>query len=257
MFVEINKALSPHLPLVPVTIGESKKQGRLDRASGFELHQFIWVTSGEGLFSAGGNTKILTKGQGFFSRKNVPHLYQSTGGKFSTMWVTFLNGENLLDYYAIGDYFFFRAPDFLNNSTLQLMDLCKNSFSGAIRSAHAFVWTVELLDALFKKPVSQAEQIAQFLEYNFDKPLTLQEIADYMGMDKFQLCRRYVKETGKTVMQSLKRLRIQKAKNLLRYSAYSVEQIGMMCGFESASYFIKTFREETGGTPRQYRQTKR
>ena len=257
MFVEINKSVSPNLPFVPMTIGESREQQKIHRPSGYELHQFIWVTAGEGVFTAGDKNKVLTKGQGFFSKKNVAHAYQSTGGAFSTMWLTFLNGESLLDYYNVGDFFFFSTPDFLLSSTTELMELCRNSFSGAIRSAHGFAWATELLDALFKKPITKAEQITQFLEHNLDKPLTLQEIADYIGTDKFQLCHLYANSTGKTVMQALKRIRIQKAKNLLRYSAYTIRQIGKMCGYESDNYFIQTFREETGSTPQQYRQRKR
>ena len=244
------------LPFVPVTIGVSPKQGRMDRPNGFDVHQFLWVVGGEGLFIADGNTVTLTQGHGFFSRRKVPHCYQSNGGAFATMWVTFQNGEYLYDYYRIGDFFFFDVPDFLTASTNQLMEMCNSSFSRAILSAHGTVWVTELLDALFQKPLSRSEKVTLFLENNYGKPLTLPMIAEHAGTDKFNLCRTYAKDTGETVMQALKRIRVQKAKKFLRYSSYSIEQIGRICGYESPSYFIKIFREDTNCTPLQYRLNK-
>jgi AraC-like DNA-binding protein len=253
MLSEDFKQNKDRLPFIPVTIGVSEKQGRTDRPNGFDVHQFLWVIGGEGIFTAEGNTVKLTDGHGFFSRKNVPHCYQSSGGAFDTMWVTFQNGEYLLDYYHVGDSFFFDVPGFLTASTKHLMEMCSRSSSRAILSAHGYAWAAELLDALFQKPLSGSEKVTLFLQHNYDKPLTLSTIAEHAGMDRFSLCRSYAKDTGETVMQALKKIRMQKAKDFLRYSSYSVEQIGKICGYESSSYFIKVFREDTNCTPLQYR----
>ncbi len=254
MFVGIAKQFSEELPLIPIAIGEAIGQSKQIRPNGFDVHQFLWVTKGEGVFSAADDVRILTKGQGLFTRKFVNHSYQSNGGNFDTMWVTFLSGENLLRYYQIDDYMFFDAPNFLNSSTIQLMDFCQKTASKVIRSASGYSWAAEFLEAVFKKSLSRSQKVTLFLEHNCDRPLTLDDIAEHAKTDRFSLCRFYVKDTGETVMQALKGIRMQKAKKLLRYSSYSVEQIGIMCGYESPSYFIKVFREEIKTTPLQYRQ---
>ncbi|MFA5562143.1 MAG: AraC family transcriptional regulator [Eubacteriales bacterium] len=254
MFVGIAKDSPGEFPFVPVAIGESPRQARVVRSDGFDVHQFLWVTRGEGLFSAAGQTRVLGQGQGLFTRKFVPHAYQSNGGEFDTMWVTFVSGEALLDYYQVGEHLFFEASDFLADATLQLMELCRRTDSLAVRAAHGYSWAAELLDSLFARSPGRAQQVTLFLEHHCDRPLTLDEIAAHVGTDRFSLCRWYAKETGETVMSSLRRIRMQKAKKLLRYSSYSVEQIGRMCGYDSPSYFSKTFREQTKRTPRQYRQ---
>ena len=59
MFVEIDTNLPPDLPLIPISIGESKNQGQLARPKGFVLSQFIWVTKGQGVFQAIDETRIL------------------------------------------------------------------------------------------------------------------------------------------------------------------------------------------------------
>jgi len=256
MFIKNLQQHEVTLPFIPVTIGVSQKQGRIDRPNGFDVHQFLWVVEGEGVFITSGNTVTLTPGHGFFSRKNIPHCYHSSGEAFATMWITFENGEELFDYYQISDFFFFDVPEFLTHSTNHLIELCNSSVSKATLSAQGYVWVTELLDALFQKPLSRSEKVTSFLEHNYNQPLTLPMIAEYAGIDKFTLCRSYVKDTGETVMQALKRIRIQRAKNFLRYSSYSIEQIGKICGYESPSYFIKVFREVTNCTPLQYRLNK-
>lgn len=49
-------------------------------------------------------------------------------------------------------------------------------------------------------------------------------------------------------------LRIERAKLLLLNTSLSVNVIAEMCGYESASYFIKSFKAVTGMTPGQYQK---
>lgn len=253
MYADISKNIHFNLPFLPTTIGYFDSQARVERPKGFEFCQFIWVTDGEGIFHVGGISKKLTKNMGFFSDKNIPHSYHSSAGAFSTMWVTFFDAAELLSYYNANSYFFFDVPDFLSGSTMQLIRSCEATASAALRSSYGYSWTVALMETLFQKALSPEKKVTAFLEKNFDKPVTLDTIAEHINSDKYTLCRNYMKNTGMTVMQALKQIRIQKAKSFLLYSTCSVEQIGIMCGFESPSYFIKVFREQTGMTPRSYR----
>ncbi|MBQ7039546.1 MAG: AraC family transcriptional regulator, partial [Clostridia bacterium] len=202
-------------------------------------------------------TFTLSKGQGFFTRKKVAHSYTASGAVFSTAWVTFLSGESLLNFYNIGNWFVFDVPDFLEKSRQQLSTLCLTAKSLSSRSAHAYMWATELLDAISIRELSLTEKIQNFLERNCSNPISLEQIAKEMGMDKFTLCKHYKKETGKTVMDTLKSVRMRRAKRLLRYGFEPISEIGKQCGYDSVSYFIKNFREETGCTPLQYRQKKK
>lgn len=92
------------------------------------------------------------------------------------------------------------------------------------------------------------------LERNFNKNLTLEEIAEKLHYNKYSLCHAYREETGESIMQTLKKIRIRKAKHMLRYSDYPIENVGKYCGFESSSYFIKIFKQETNKTPGQYKK---
>jgi AraC-like DNA-binding protein len=52
----------------------------------------------------------------------------------------------------------------------------------------------------------------------------------------------------------VQRERIATAKNMLKYSDYTAQQIATALGFSSQSYFTKVFRQTTGHTPTDYRR---
>lgn len=253
-FFEMEKCTLSDFPLIIIATDHSPVQCPIVREKGWELNQFLWITEGSGVFTAGGESFYLTKGQCFFTRKNVPHSYIPSGDTFSTSWVTFLNGENLLNHYNIGDWLVFDVPDFLEKSREQLSSLCFYAKTLALRSAHGYMWATELLDEVFSHDLSPIEKIQHFLEQNCNTPLTLEQIAKEIDMDKFTFCKYYRKQTGQTVMNDLKSIRIRRAKRLLKYSSDPISEVGKQCGYDSVSYFIKNFREETGFTPLQYRQ---
>ena len=256
-FYELEKYHPEDYPFVAATVGHLDAQPALDRKNGWELNQFLWITEGEGTFKVHGKTFQLKKGQGLFTRKGVPHSYMPTQDTFSTSWVTFLSGDGILKLYNIDDWFVFDIPDFLEKSRQQLFSLCNTAKTLTSRSAHGYMWVTELLDAISARDLSLSEKIQQYLEKNGNNPITLEQISEELCVDKFTLCKQYRKETGETVMDTLKSIRMRRAKKMLHYGFDPVAEIGKQCGYDDVSYFIKIFREETGTTPLKYRQNKR
>lgn len=259
MFAEIRREyLQPDapcaLPMVVCNIGASEAQNPIERPNGFQFHHLLWVEKGEGLFSVNGQQRHLCQGEGLFCRRNVPHSYARAGDRFSTRWVTFLGGEGALDYYQAPDAFFFGCPKRLEAATAELDALCQDVSTPLSRSAAGYAWLTQWLADVFEAQSTVASNVQQYLETHFARPLSLEEIGANVGLDRFALCRQYREETGTTVMEQLRRIRIAKAKQLLRHTSYSMEEIGALCGYGSPSYFGKIFKDETGRTPRAYRE---
>lgn len=250
----LNSSRPCPLALVICNIGASENQPAMNRPEGFRFHHVLWVTKGEGVFEVNGQKKLLGPGEGFFCRKDVPHAYERLGEQFSTRWLTFLGGEGALDYYHIPEKFFFSVTPALIASTDALDKLCQSSGSILSRSSAGYSWLIDWLDSVFAPSVSPAAIIRQYLEIHFAEPLTLDQIGDQVRMDRYTLCRYYRQDQGITVMEQLKRIRIAKAKQFLCYASCSIEEVGVLCGYMSPSYFGKIFREETGQTPREYRE---
>ena len=60
---------------------------------------------------------------------------------------------------------------------------------------------------------------------------------------------------GRTLMQHINLLRIERASRLLRETDLPILEISLSVGFENFSYFIKRFREVYGCTPTDYRRS--
>ncbi|MBN1674009.1 MAG: helix-turn-helix domain-containing protein [Kiritimatiellae bacterium] len=80
------------------------------------------------------------------------------------------------------------------------------------------------------------------------------ELARRLGVDRTTLQRAFKREEGVSAVRFLKRLRIQKAQDLLRSTHLSLGAVGRAAGFSSGKYFIRCFREETGRPPGRWRR---
>ena len=257
MFAEIRqKYLKSPLPLpfVVTTAGEMPHQHDVDRPRGLSSHQVLLVAEGAGRFTVHEEEFALSAGEGLFFRRDVPHQYWAEGKSFRTFWVTFLGAEEVLDYYGIGDAFTFKFSPSLLASLRELCQFCDGNSTVLTRSAAGYSWVIDWLQEHFAPTAPFTVQVRRFLEVHFAEALTLDQIASAVYMNRYALCHHYKEACGITVMEQLRQIRIAKAKQLLQISTASIEEIGRSCGFESHSYFTKTFRQELGCTPREYRK---
>ena len=241
------------LPFVLYSIGESKRQAPIIREHGFEAHHFIWLKSGSGVFTVCGQRLTLAEGEGIFMRANVPHSYE--GDNMWTRWCTFKSHESLLSH-TIGDknYILFKVPEFLEQETAALQDYARGNSSTLALSAAGYSYITELFSYICKdSDGSIVEKVNDYLINNYAEAITLEDICEAVGKDRYSLCHEYKRLTGRTVMDVLLDVRIRKAKRMLRYTTDAVEQVGRNCGFESPSYFCKRFRRRCGITPGEYR----
>lgn len=252
LYTEINKEAIEKLPFALVDLNSCSYQLPLTRVHGFAYHQILWVVEGKCTYHVGGETFELSKGEGIYMRPNVPHKYEGKG--LYTAWCAFSVGNCLPDYLGIGDYMYFKAPPMLDGDMVQLIKLCCGDSDVFDRSAAGYTFVTEFFSKISKQKESFSDRADRIIQRRYAEQISLFEIADELKTDKYTLCRRYKKEKGKTVIEELNRIRLQKAKHHLKYHSASVEDIGRMCGFESPSYFGKRFREAYGCTPLEYRK---
>ena len=101
-----------------------------------------------------------------------------------------------------------------------------------------------------------SKQIVLCLDYiynNIHSRLTIAEIADYLNISESYLSKLFSKEMGISLSEYIINLKIDKAKNLLQYSEYSIVDIANYLSFSNQSHFIQVFKKQTGLTPHKYR----
>ena len=83
--------------------------------------------------------------------------------------------------------------------------------------------------------------------------ITIKELAEYLSLSESYLSKLFLKEMGIPLSHYITDLKIEKAKNLLQYSDYSIVEIANYFSFASQSHFIQVFQKKTGITPYKYR----
>lgn len=95
--------------------------------------------------------------------------------------------------------------------------------------------------------------VTAYVRKNFARQLTLEDAAIVAKMSPFAFSRYFKKNAGEGFIEYLTRVRIEKARHLLRETDYHINDIADQCGFSSISNFNKHFRRAEGLSPRNYR----
>jgi AraC family transcriptional regulator len=95
--------------------------------------------------------------------------------------------------------------------------------------------------------------VMSFIAENYDRELSLAELATVVEMSPFHFAREFKRTTGTTPHQYLIKFRIERAKALLSESKLPLVEVGFRSGFSHQSHFSRLFRRVTGTTPHSYR----
>ncbi|HEX3044981.1 MAG TPA: helix-turn-helix domain-containing protein, partial [Bacillota bacterium] len=95
-----------------------------------------------------------------------------------------------------------------------------------------------------------------FIQSNFTRELSQEEVAAHVGVNKSYLSRIFPEYTGERFSDYLQRLRIERAKELLRFTNDHIYEIASQVGFWNSRYFSRIFHEAVGVTPADYRRDK-
>lgn len=94
----------------------------------------------------------------------------------------------------------------------------------------------------------------RFLEDNYTRKLSLEDIVAHTDVKKSCLCRRFKEETSLTIFECLMIVRVRKAVELLTYSDLTLAQISQETGFVSLTHFNRVFTNHVMIPPGHYRR---
>lgn len=100
--------------------------------------------------------------------------------------------------------------------------------------------------------IVQLKQALEFIESSYNKPISLQEMADSVQMSPKYFCRFFQEMTHRSPVDYLNYYRIERACYQLLTTNDTITEVAYNSGFNDLSYFIKTFKKYKGTTPKQY-----
>lgn len=99
------------------------------------------------------------------------------------------------------------------------------------------------------------EKICRYIEANYKKDITLNEIAKMINMSESAVSHFFKKRTNRSFITYLTDVRIGNASRLLAETTQSVSEIAFECGFSNLSNFNRIFKKYKNQTPSEYRIT--
>jgi two-component system response regulator YesN len=93
----------------------------------------------------------------------------------------------------------------------------------------------------------------EYMRYNYRETITLNDVAEHTYISACYLSRLFTKELGKSFVEYLSEMRIEKAKEFLREDNYKTYEVAEMVGIKDAHYFSKLFKKYTGITPSEFK----
>lgn len=126
-------------------------------------------------------------------------------------------------------------------------------FFGNIVDKHLYSATTEK-DTFKNRDIQRLKSVITYIQANYSAPLTLNQLAETTELSARYFCSFFRRMTGKTPFAYLTEYRITRAAQKLTDSNLSITEIAYSCGFNDLSHFIKTFRQNKGVSPGEYRK---
>ncbi len=100
----------------------------------------------------------------------------------------------------------------------------------------------------------RVRRIKELVDAKMEDDLSLDEMAQSVGLSTAHFARMFRKSTGESPHQFVLRQRIERAKAMLRAPDARVLDVAVACGFKTQQHFAKVFRDVCSVSPTEYRQ---
>lgn len=155
---------------------------------------------------------------------------------------------------------FTNAPHYIKKDFIKLFHVWNKRNLWSIQSSFSILYGLyaEAVKSKNKRYVKQNHLFSQITSYiveNYTSPhLMVSEIAGHTNISEVHLRRIFKAAANTTPMKYVNFLRLEKAKNMLTDSNFSIREIALAVGFEDAYYFSRLFKKEVGVSPTEYKK---
>ena len=137
------------------------------------------------------------------------------------------------------------------DSVLELMSILHDlSISRNMRTLSDASFTNEH----FSYNSRRIEKAFEYMNTNYDKSITLGEVAKLVSMTEVSFSRFIKKRTGNTFIDSLNEIRLGHASRMLIDTTHSIAEVSYNCGFNNISNFNRIFKKKKACTPKEFRE---
>ena len=224
-------------------------------------HSFEFITILEGCMTvyAGNQRYELKKGEGIFIFPEQLHSLEST----SSEHILFIFSADIVSAFYSKHSLELPKNAKLSVSPHLISELAKlDSQSSIIKLKGTLYSLCAMLDENTEYVKRKALQngllnsIFDFVENNFDKSCSLDELGNALGYNRSYLSRYFCEATGMSFVSFVNQYRISRACHTLKNSTKSILECACDCGYASLRSFNRNFKLYVGVSPKDYRKSK-
>ncbi len=127
--------------------------------------------------------------------------------------------------------------------------------TSSVAALMAAVNQIELIKGVSESKDARMNEIINYMQTNY-MIVTLDELSKAFYLSKPYLSKYIREQTGLTFGENVKKIRMKKAKTLLKNGNMKVESIAETVGYQNVEHFNRLFKKQYGMTPVQYRNSK-
>ena len=234
--------------------------------AGLSSYLILYTISGRGSLVYQEKSYELSEGQMFWIDCRQSHMYQTVGQGWEFLWVHFY-GNGASGYYQ--EYIQRNeSPVQEEWEQVQVQPLRRlvevNSRRGSTAELMSAGLLTELLTELLLRSAAGAGQqermipeylvkAADYMDRHFKEEISQEQLAEECHVSRYHFSREFKRYLGISFQEYLITARITCAKELLKDTRQTVEEITYAIGMQNVSHFIRLFREREGMTPLKYR----
>lgn len=225
-----------------------------------------YIASGKGTFTSEKGTFALCAGQGFLILPDQVTVYQADSAQPWTYgWVGYTGHDAAMLTKQAG--LSKEKPVFSAGPTDIIFDIIKTMAdeSSMLRMGHmsALGGFFRLLPYIDQRIPYESQELSQqyfekaqwYMEGNYDRPILVSDIASFVGLSRSQLFRVFIDVCGCAPKESLTKLRMQKARELMEMHDLTIADIAASVGMSDGDQFTRKFKQFYGVTPSQWRKS--
>ena len=156
----------------------------------------------------------------------------------------FSNGGQTYRYNARNNY----LPEIMS---LESSEALKDWFIARITAA-----THDVANNREEKSTDIIKTAKRYIEDHYATDISLDDVSRVVNISPYYFSKIFKEESGLNFIEYLTNIRIDKAKELLTSSDYSMKEICSMCGYTDPNYFSRSFKKNVGVTPTEYKEGK-
>lgn len=152
------------------------------------------------------------------------------------------NGLDVSTSYSLSDFY------------IQKADTCNNSEQIDKLHREAVIEYATRMHNLRKNKICSIHVVncIEYIHEHLHTRITVDALAQHVNLNRSYLSKLFKKQTGVSVSEYIRRLKIDAAKNMLIYSEFTSSEIASILAFPDQSYFTEVFRQLVGMTPKKY-----